>query len=104
MSVYRAVELRTEMVRAVNTGVSAYIDAAGRVHAHTDAVDPSVKPRGPQRLLHPVALLEGGDTVYAAAGDWLGYGCAGVTAVLGWVRPRRRRGARRPPSPVPSSL
>ena len=36
LAVFRSVEHRLEMIRAVNTGVSAHIDAAGRVRAQTD--------------------------------------------------------------------
>ena len=44
LSVYRAVEMRTDLVRAVNTGVSAFVDASGRVYAKTYAVDPRSRP------------------------------------------------------------
>ena len=44
LAVFRAVEHRLEMVRAVNTGVSAHIDAAGRVLAETESVDPAQEP------------------------------------------------------------
>ena len=91
LSVFRAVELRTELVRAVNTGVSAFVDATGKVFAKTYAVDPGRDPRGADKLLAEVALLEGGHTVYSAVGDVFGYLCAAVTAVLALVIPRRRR-------------
>ena len=44
LAVFRSVEHRLEMVRAVNTGVSAHIDAAGRVRAQTASVDPDELP------------------------------------------------------------
>ncbi|MES1209679.1 MAG: apolipoprotein N-acyltransferase, partial [Pseudomonadota bacterium] len=47
LAVFRAVEHRLEMVRAVNTGVSAHIDAAGRVLAETESVDPADQPPAP---------------------------------------------------------
>lgn len=90
LSVFRAVELRTDLVRAVNTGVSAFIDAAGRVTARTYSVDPDRDPRGADRLLHRVALIEGGRTVYAIVGDLFAWMCVTATAVL-YVLPRLRR-------------
>ncbi len=91
LSVYRAVELRAELVRAVNTGVSAHVDANGRVTAGTSVVDPTVVRRGPERLLVRAALLEGGHTVYAAAGDVLAYAMVVLTLALSAWAWRRGR-------------
>jgi apolipoprotein N-acyltransferase len=63
MSVLRSVELRRDMVRAVNGGVPSWVDAAGRVRA-----------RGPSDFAAVVdtrpALLDGAPTLYARFGDW----------------------------------
>lgn len=80
LSVFRSIEMRTEMIRAVNPGVSAYVDAAGRVYAKTYSSDPSLKPLEADKILAEVALLEGGQTVYAVVGNLFGYAC--VTSVL----------------------
>jgi apolipoprotein N-acyltransferase len=98
LSVYRSVELRTDLVRAVNTGVSAFIDGTGRVYAETYAIDPKIDPRPAEGLLEEVRLVEGGHTVYARVGDVFGWLCAALTLV-GWlVWPRVRRRAARPAS------
>lgn len=91
LSVYRSVELRTELVRAVNTGVSAFIDATGRVRERTYAVDPAKDPRGADKKLGEVALIEGGGTVYAKVGDLFGYLNLLAVVWLWQVRPRLRR-------------
>jgi len=91
LSVYRSVELRTEMVRAVNTGVSAYVDATGKIHARTYLIDPVKDPRGADKILAEVALLEGGHTVYAAVGELFGYLNLIITLHLWLVFPRLRR-------------
>ncbi|MBV9958074.1 MAG: apolipoprotein N-acyltransferase [Acidobacteria bacterium] len=88
LSVFRTVELRTEMVRAVNPGVSAYIDATGRVYAKTYALDPTTDHRGADKLLAEVALIEGGHTVYSAVGDVFGYACVASTLFLWLILPR----------------
>lgn len=84
LSVFRSVEHRTDMVRAVNTGVSAFIDANGRVHAKTYAVDPDIDPRGVDGLLAEAALMEAGHTFYARFGDVFGYACVAASALL-WL-------------------
>jgi apolipoprotein N-acyltransferase len=93
LSVYRAVELRTDLVRAVNTGVSAWVDSTGRVTKHTYSIDPAVTPHAADRFLGTAALVEGGHTVYATIGNAFAYACTAVTAFLWWVLPRlgRRR-------------
>lgn len=96
LSVFRAVEMRTDLVRAVNTGVSAYVDATGRVYQRTYAVNPVAHPRGADHTLAHVALMEGGHTVFAAVGNLFAYLCALATLGLWLVLPRvqARRGRR----------
>jgi apolipoprotein N-acyltransferase len=99
LAVFRSVEHRLEMVRAVNTGVSAHIDAAGRVRAKTASVDPADSPAAPPAtLLVDMALLDGGG-LYRYVGDLFGFLCAGALVVI-LVRARglsrRGQGRRRP--------
>jgi apolipoprotein N-acyltransferase len=90
LAVFRAVENRLELVRAVNTGVSAHVDAAGRVLARTDSVDPADTPDAPpSTLLVDLALLEGGG-LYRHVGDLFGFACL-VTLVA--LAARRRASA-----------
>ncbi len=91
LSVFRSIEHRTELVRAVQTGVSAYVDATGKIYAETYVAGTPESPRPPDKLLQEIALIEGGHTVYAAAGDIFGYLCATITIFLWQVFPRLRR-------------
>lgn len=91
LSVFRSVELRAELVRAVQTGVSAYVDATGRVRTETRPADLSASAPRADKLLEEVALIEGGHTVYAAVGDAFGYSCAAATLFLWLVLPRLQR-------------
>ena len=98
LAVFRSVEHRLEMLRAVNTGVSAHIDAAGRVVQQTASVDPADRPAPePVTLLAEVALLDGGG-LYRHIGDLFGLLClAALIAGLGlrgW--PSRHRPASAP--------
>jgi apolipoprotein N-acyltransferase len=82
LAVFRAVENRLELVRAVNTGVSAHVDAAGRVLARTDSVDPGETPDAPPvTLLVDLAMLDGGG-LYRHVGDSFAFACAVVLAAL----------------------
>lgn len=90
LAVFRAVEHRLEMVRAVNTGVSAHIDSAGRVLAQTESVDPAQEPHAPPKtLLVDLAMLPGGGA-YRTIGDLFGFLCVGALAVL-WLQERRKK-------------
>jgi hypothetical protein len=92
LSVYRAVETRLDLVRAVNTGVSAFIDSTGKVYAKTTAVDPDETPDAkPMTLLEDVAVQQA-QTLYATVGEWFGIGCLLVTFIL-FVRVRKKEGA-----------
>ncbi|MCE9576195.1 MAG: apolipoprotein N-acyltransferase [Deltaproteobacteria bacterium] len=87
LAVFRAVEVRADLVRAVNLGPSSMVDAAGRIVATGPMIGGA-----PQTLLVDVALVDGGGTVYAAIGDVFAWGCAIPTLGL-WLWPwlRRRR-------------
>jgi apolipoprotein N-acyltransferase len=93
LAVFRSVELRLDLVRAVNTGVSAFVDATGRVARKSISVDPDEKPDGapPLTLLGEVALLEP-STLYAALGEWFGGCCLAISIVL-LVAARARAGS-----------
>lgn len=84
----RAIETRRALVRAVNTGVTAWIDPAGRVVARAPREQEAV-------LTADVPLMDGGKTPYERVGD-LGWVAVIVTAV------GLRLGAKRLESPFSS--
>ena len=98
LAVFRSVENRLEMVRAVNTGVSAHIDAAGRVRATLPAVDPdTTPPPAPMKMMAEAALLDRGG-VYARIGDLFAWACTLIFSALLFGVPerlRQRRSGRR---------
>jgi apolipoprotein N-acyltransferase len=79
----RAIEHHRYVVRATNSGVSAFVDPAGRLLARSELL-------ARQNLRGTVRPLEGA-TLYARLGDWPGW-LAGA-ALLGLLladRPTRR--------------
>ena len=92
LSVYRAVELRLDLVRAVNTGVSALVDSTGRVVARTGVVDPRKTPQAGVRTLLVEAAIQAPQTLYATLGEWFGASCLAASALV-FLRARRREGA-----------
>ena len=62
MSAFRSVETRLPMVRAANTGISAFVDACGRITERSGLFSESI-------LVAPVLLLTGRPTFYTAHGD-----------------------------------
>jgi len=91
LSVFASVAVRTDLVRAVNSGVSALIDANGRVLSETYADDPYRHPLPPDGIVVTAARMPGGNTLYVRFGDWFAtlaaLGCAGLI-LLAWRRPR----------------
>jgi len=79
---FRAIENRRALVRVTNTGISAFVDPAGRIVSRTGIWTKEV-------LVGRVPLLHG-STVYQVAGDWLGWLCA-VATLAGLVQARRVR-------------
>lgn len=74
MAVFRSVENRKALVRAANTGISGFIDPAGRIVSATPLCEPAVMTR-------PVALVDE-RTVYMRHGDFFAQICLAVTLVL----------------------
>lgn len=73
MSVFRAVENRRSLVRAANTGISAFVNPAGRIRHRSELFTTAA-------VTQPVPVLHGQKTVYTAYGDMLPAGC--LLAVL----------------------
>ncbi|MEJ7731747.1 MAG: apolipoprotein N-acyltransferase [Polyangiaceae bacterium] len=78
----RAIEMRRDLVRAVNMGVTTWVDASGRVRSRRES-------QGPDVLVVEPRLREGGLTVYARAGDRRCGAFVGAAAA-GAGRARRR--------------
>ncbi|HJU90679.1 MAG TPA: apolipoprotein N-acyltransferase [Gemmatimonadaceae bacterium] len=83
--VLRAIETRAPVVRAANTGISAYIDPTGRVHEPTQRFVPAVRAYA--------VRTSDVSTVYTASGDIVGLSCAALTALLAMWRSARTRQA-----------
>ena len=59
LSTFRAIELRRDLVRVTNTGVSAIVDATGKAQMTSDLVSPApAKPQPPTLFMGEVALLD----------------------------------------------
>lgn len=96
LAIFRSIELRLDAVRATTNGISAIIDAGGRVTVQTRAIEPArlpgVKAFG---LTGTVALLDAPRSFYARYGDafaWLNLALATVLLLLPRVRDQRGRG------------
>ncbi len=85
IGVFRTIEHRVPLVRAVNTGFTAMVDASGEIRARL--------PKDREDLLIVDVPLDDRTTWYSRWGDWLGISCLAVTIgwfPLGLIRPRRR--------------
>ncbi|WP_167527761.1 apolipoprotein N-acyltransferase [Desulfosarcina alkanivorans] len=74
MAVFRAVENRRSLVRCANTGISGFVDPAGRIIARTDLFEDAVVDR-------PVPVLSEA-SMYTRMGDLLPMACLMVLGVL----------------------
>jgi len=110
LAVFRTIEHRRPMVRAVNTGTYTFIDATGRITVQTPSVAPAPRPKGikdptpgvanaglkkkrrgvwqssawpkPYILMESVAMMPHTTTVYAAVGWLFGWLCLFATLYL----------------------
>ena len=97
LSVFRSVEHRLDMIRSVNTGVTAHVDAVGRVRETLASVNPDEVPHPePEAMLADVAMLDAGG-LYVRIGDAFGLLCAAAIAILAFTsawasnKPRRKK-------------
>ena len=92
---FRSVECRTPMVRAVNTGISAFIDGDGVIRDR--AVDPETgRSKQVNTTLTRHVPLDNRSSFYVRGGDWFAASCSGfciclmAVGVAGrWRRPRQ---------------
>jgi apolipoprotein N-acyltransferase len=94
LSVFASVELRVSMVRAVNSGVSALIDANGRVVKKTYADDPYLHPRDADGILVSTPIMAPPPTVFARVGNLFAALCTAASAALmgvSWYLLRRSK-------------
>jgi apolipoprotein N-acyltransferase len=78
----RSVEAHVAMARAANTGISAFIDPAGRIRWQSGLFVPGAEAMD-------LPLLTGG-TLYTRYGDWFAWACVAL-AGLALILPRRRK-------------
>ena len=74
MTVFRAVENRRSLARAANTGISGFIDPAGRILAATALLEEAAVTRS-------IPLLKE-KTIYTNIGDLFARGCLAVVLLL----------------------
>jgi apolipoprotein N-acyltransferase len=74
MTVFRAVENRRALVRSANTGISGFIDPAGRVLASTPLVEDAA-------LVHSIPLMKI-KTVYTRVGDLFARMCFALAIII----------------------
>ena len=93
LAVLRAVELRRDLVRAVNAGVASWVASSGVVVARREGPEPGVL------FAEPRLVVDGEPTLYARFGD------APVTLVLalalGLANARARRARSTTARPAP---
>jgi apolipoprotein N-acyltransferase len=85
VSVFRTIEHRVPLARAVNTGISALIDGNGEIR--------DTLPRLTESVLSVTVPLDDRTSLYTRVGDWLGISCLAVTIGLvpmGLLRGRTR--------------
>ncbi len=70
---FRSIEHRRALVRATNTGISAFVDPAGRLARRSGLWTK-------ETLVDRVPMMRG-RTVYAVLGDWIGWLCALLSAL-----------------------
>jgi apolipoprotein N-acyltransferase len=91
LSVFAGVELRVSLVRAVNSGVSALIDANGRVVQQTYADDPYRHPRPSDGVVVSTAIMSGTPTIFTRVGNLFAYLCLAACSLAAGVSWRRSR-------------
>jgi apolipoprotein N-acyltransferase len=93
LAVFRSVEQRVPLVRAVNNGPSGFISSTGRWTALTRGATSLDDGRPAEVAVAEVAPLEGGHTLFNACGSLFAYLCAAAT-ILSCLRVKRSEATR----------
>lgn len=94
---FRSVECRTPMVRAVNTGISAFIDGDGVIRKRAVNPDNGLSKQV-EAVVTDYVALDNRSSPYVRCGDWFGGSCAGICVFLAMFGLGARW--RRTPQPV----
>jgi apolipoprotein N-acyltransferase len=86
LAVFRAVEHRKGMLRSVNTGISTYVDPAGRQVHRTRVTDPDIEgPQDPDGFVADVPMMDPeAKTPYMLTGELFNGLCILGVVLLGW--------------------
>lgn len=94
---FRCVEFRTPMVRAVNTGISAFIDGDGVIRQRAEGIKFN-RPKQDEAVVVDMLPLDPRASLYLSYGDWFSGSCLVVCSFLGmtglagrWLGPARCR-------------
>jgi apolipoprotein N-acyltransferase len=95
-AVFRAVENGLPLVRAANNGLTCWVDAQGRLREIYFAGTQDIYGAGFEIVHVPVLTGQTREpTFYRRHGDWFGWGCVGLGAIVVVVHSaRERRGGR----------
>ena len=92
-AVFRAVENGLPLIRCSNNGLTCWVDGRGRVRQIFRDANNTVY--GPGFMTAQIPLLDPGEkrppTFYNQHGDWFGWGCVGIAALMVMRRILRKR-------------
>lgn len=80
ISVFRSIEHRLWLVRSTNTGISAFVDATGKIVARSPLMEPDT-------LIQNVPMMRS-STLYTRYGDWFAWICVILTVIFAFKNPK----------------
>ncbi len=104
LAVFRSIEHRKPLLRAVVAGRSAYVDPAGRVVTRTEVTDSDREPyKGGEGFIADVPIMDpNAISLYARIGDLFSALCLGALAIVHLFRRRPEEMTTASASPAPA--